>query len=289
LRLRNIGGMVIVDFIDMDSRKDQQQVLEVFHRNLEDDRAKPQVGQLSDLGLVELTRRRQGQSLRELFTLPCQSCLSLGVVPALEIGSGENKRVITFKSNEDFLGKGRGLVGGRQKMTVLRAATASNGRIMPTIDIQSGSQSSEEDNMAALPQHILEQVPDDLLQADSLSGSRRSTFMREEEEEDAEAEAHMSEPLESADELTSNKAMAEEFQLEETREQTEIDPVTGVYRLKPDQTAESDESVHSQHTGLDPSAAVNEPIKDQTTNNSATAGKGQRLPAALDDWFKKFR
>ena len=49
LRLRNIGGMVIVDFIDMDSRKDQQQVLEVFQRNLEEDRAKPQVGQLSDL------------------------------------------------------------------------------------------------------------------------------------------------------------------------------------------------------------------------------------------------
>lgn len=64
LRLRNIGGIVIVDFIDMESRKDQQMVLEVFQRYLEDDRAKPQIGQLSDLGLVELTRRRQGQSLR---------------------------------------------------------------------------------------------------------------------------------------------------------------------------------------------------------------------------------
>ncbi|MBK9204463.1 MAG: ribonuclease E/G [Candidatus Obscuribacter sp.] len=50
LRLRNIGGMVIVDFIDMDSRKDQQQVLEAFQRALEDDRAKPQIGQLSDSG-----------------------------------------------------------------------------------------------------------------------------------------------------------------------------------------------------------------------------------------------
>ncbi|MFX4474173.1 ribonuclease E/G, partial [Acinetobacter baumannii] len=47
LRLRNIGGMVIVDFIDMDSRRDQQQVLEVFQRVLEEDRAKPQCGQLS--------------------------------------------------------------------------------------------------------------------------------------------------------------------------------------------------------------------------------------------------
>jgi ribonuclease E len=58
LRLRNIGGMVIVDFIDMDSRRDQQQVLEQFQRALEDDRAKPQIGQLSDLGLVELTPAR---------------------------------------------------------------------------------------------------------------------------------------------------------------------------------------------------------------------------------------
>src|SRR5439155_2498853 len=54
LRLRNIGGMVIVDFIDMDSRKDQQQVLEAFQRALEDDRAKPQIVQRSDFGLLEL-------------------------------------------------------------------------------------------------------------------------------------------------------------------------------------------------------------------------------------------
>ena len=101
LRLRNIGGMVIVDFIDMDSRKDQQQVLEVFQRVLEEDRAKPQVGQLSDLGLVELTRRRQGQSLRELFTVHCTSCSGLGVVPTLEIGS----RVITFKQRDEEAAK----------------------------------------------------------------------------------------------------------------------------------------------------------------------------------------
>jgi len=285
LRLRNIGGMVIVDFIDMDSRKDQQQVLEVFHRSIEDDRAKPQVGQLSDLGLVELTRRRQGQSLRELFTLPCQSCLSLGVVPALEIGSGENKRVITLKSNEDMFGKGRGLAGRRQKMTVLRAATASNGRIMPNVDVQSGPQSSEDDNLAALPQHILEQMPDDLLQADSSGGNRHSAFMMEEE---AEEEIPMSQPRESADESTSSKAMAEGFQREEAIPQTEIDPVTGVYRLKPYQTMESsdEESSGSKHTGRDPSAAINEPITDKA---SPTASKGQRLPAALDDWFKKFR
>src|SRR5208282_1545506 len=110
----NIGGMVIVDFIDMESRKDQQQVLEVFQRHLEEDRAKPQAGQLSDLGLVELTRRRQGQSLRELFTHSCQSCAGLGVVPSLELGTAENKRVISFKTSDDLGVRTRsGLAAGR--------------------------------------------------------------------------------------------------------------------------------------------------------------------------------
>ena len=68
LKLRNIGGMVIVDFIDMVTRVDKLKVLEYFELALEKDKAKPQIGQLSDLGLVELTRHRQGQSLSEIFT-----------------------------------------------------------------------------------------------------------------------------------------------------------------------------------------------------------------------------
>src|SRR5277367_873691 len=134
LRLRNVGGMVIVDFIDMDSRKDQQQVLEVFQRVLEEDRAKPQIGQLSDLGLVELTRRRQGQSLRELFTAHCQTCSGLGVVPTLELGGIDNKRLIAFKTQDDATGRGKGLGARRHKPAVMRAATAINGRILPTME-----------------------------------------------------------------------------------------------------------------------------------------------------------
>lgn len=74
LRLRNIGGMIIVDFIDMSSRVDKLAILEEFEIALEPDKAKPQIGQLSDLGLVELTRHRQGQSLSELFTKKCPHC-----------------------------------------------------------------------------------------------------------------------------------------------------------------------------------------------------------------------
>lgn len=80
LKLRNIGGMVIIDFIDMISRVDKLKVLEYFELALEKDKAKPQIGQLSDLGLVELTRHRQGQSLSEIFTKKCDKCGGQGFV-----------------------------------------------------------------------------------------------------------------------------------------------------------------------------------------------------------------
>ena len=80
LKLRNIGGMVVVDFIDMVSRMDKLAVLEHFELALEQDKAKPQIGQLSDLGLVELTRHRQGQSLCEIFTKKCDKCGGQGFI-----------------------------------------------------------------------------------------------------------------------------------------------------------------------------------------------------------------
>nr|QCI05403.1 ribonuclease E [Crouania attenuata] len=67
LKIRNLNGVIIVDFIDMYSPKDQLQLLEHFAKLLKQDHAKPQIIQLSQLGLVELTRRRRGQSLQEIF------------------------------------------------------------------------------------------------------------------------------------------------------------------------------------------------------------------------------
>ena len=78
LRLRNVAGVIIVDFIDMDSRRDQLQVLENFNKALRADKARPQIAQLSELGLVELTRKRQGQNIYELFGQKCPSCDGLG-------------------------------------------------------------------------------------------------------------------------------------------------------------------------------------------------------------------
>ena len=78
LKLRNIGGMIIIDFIDMLSRADKIAILEELELAVEDDKSKPQVGQLSDLGLVEMTRHRQGQSLAEIFTKKCPHCHGTG-------------------------------------------------------------------------------------------------------------------------------------------------------------------------------------------------------------------
>ena len=78
MKLRNIGGVLIIDFIDMDSRRDQFQLLEHFTSAIKDDSAKPQIAQLTELGLVELTRKRQGQNIYELFGKTCNCCEGLG-------------------------------------------------------------------------------------------------------------------------------------------------------------------------------------------------------------------
>ncbi len=95
LRLRNIAGVIIVDFIDMDSRRDQLQVLEHFTKCLRADKARPQIAQLSELGLVELTRKRQGQNIYELFGRTCPTCGGLGHVIHLP-GEGISSAPETF-------------------------------------------------------------------------------------------------------------------------------------------------------------------------------------------------
>ena len=78
MKLRNIGGVIVVDFIDMESRRDQFQLLEHFTSAIKDDSARPQIAQLTELGLVELTRKRQGQNIYELFGKKCSACSGTG-------------------------------------------------------------------------------------------------------------------------------------------------------------------------------------------------------------------
>ncbi|NEU76417.1 ribonuclease E/G [Hassallia byssoidea VB512170] len=102
LRLRNVAGVIVVDFIDMESRRDQLQVLEHFNKALKADKARPQIAQLTELGLVELTRKRQGQNIYELFGQTCPTCGGLGHIVHLP-GETENRLPTPAELPERFV------------------------------------------------------------------------------------------------------------------------------------------------------------------------------------------
>ncbi|MFZ9938047.1 MAG: Rne/Rng family ribonuclease [Luteolibacter sp.] len=80
LRLRNIGGLVVIDLIDMRHRKDQQAVYKTIKERLKKDKAKTQVLQISSIGLMEMTRQRLNESLRDSMYEPCPYCQGRGRV-----------------------------------------------------------------------------------------------------------------------------------------------------------------------------------------------------------------
>jgi ribonuclease G len=84
LRLRNLGGIIIIDFIDMQSEDHKKQVLQALERNLEKDRAKTKITEVSVLGLVEMTRKRTRESLEHILCEPCSACGGRGVLKTAE-------------------------------------------------------------------------------------------------------------------------------------------------------------------------------------------------------------
>ena len=80
LRLRNLGGIVIVDFIDMTREDHREAVLTEFRKQLGRDRVKTMTGGFSQLGLVEMTRKRTRESLAHMLSEPCPACDGKGVV-----------------------------------------------------------------------------------------------------------------------------------------------------------------------------------------------------------------
>ena len=84
LRLRNLGGIVIIDFIDMEAADHRGQLLAAFQAALSSDRAQNQVALGAPLGLVAMTRKRTRESLEHLMCEPCPSCLGRGFVRSVE-------------------------------------------------------------------------------------------------------------------------------------------------------------------------------------------------------------
>ncbi len=84
LRLRNLGGIVIIDFIDMMADEHRRQVLQALERSLGSDQAKTQLMNVSPLGLVEMTRKRTRESLEHVLCEPCPTCEGRGFVKTAE-------------------------------------------------------------------------------------------------------------------------------------------------------------------------------------------------------------
>jgi ribonuclease G len=80
LRLRNIGGIIVIDFIDMEIRENRHQVVGAFRDALSRDKTRTQVFDITELGLVEMTRKRIGEGLLTNFADPCPMCEGRGVV-----------------------------------------------------------------------------------------------------------------------------------------------------------------------------------------------------------------
>jgi ribonuclease G len=84
LRLRDIGGIIVIDFIDMARSKNREQVLKTLKKALDADKTKSYVMEVSPLGLVEMTRQNVTDGVREILTRTCPTCAGEGVVPSEE-------------------------------------------------------------------------------------------------------------------------------------------------------------------------------------------------------------
>lgn len=103
IRLRNLGGIIIVDFIDMDEDEHRAQVLQALEKALAKDHARNQITEVSRLGLVEMTRKRTRESLEHLLCGPCPTCAGRGSVKTAETVCYEIFRDILRQSRQfDF-------------------------------------------------------------------------------------------------------------------------------------------------------------------------------------------
>lgn len=107
LKLRNIGGIVIIDFIDMIDEEHKRQVLRTLEKGQQSDRVKWNITEISELGLVEMTRKRTSESLLKMMCEPCSACSGKGFVKTsesvcLEIFRELRRKALRFE-NQDVL------------------------------------------------------------------------------------------------------------------------------------------------------------------------------------------
>lgn len=100
LRLRNLGGIIILDFIDMETQEHREQVMQALQRALERDHAKSHICEVSSLGLVEMTRKRTRESLEHILCESCPTCDGRGSLKTAETVCYEIFREITREARQ---------------------------------------------------------------------------------------------------------------------------------------------------------------------------------------------
>ena len=173
IRLRDLGGIIVLDFIDMEEKKNRQKVLQAVEQELRKDRAPSKALQVSDFGLVIITRKRVKQSLERVLTEPCPYCAGSAVIKSSsticyeiltevkKIGADLNGQSLVLRVNPDIAralkrrgarrAEGPAAVDGQGTGAAARHAAASravrcDGKIPPREEEQRANKNSRGEN-----------------------------------------------------------------------------------------------------------------------------------------------
>ena len=134
IRLRDLGGIIVIDFIDMDERRNRHKVMAALEEALKADRAPSKVLQFNDFGLVAITRKRVKQSLERTLSVPCPVCSATGMVKSPTTVA--NEIYIELRKMQRHLERGDVML--RVNPEVVKALKANNARWLNDLEEISG-------------------------------------------------------------------------------------------------------------------------------------------------------
>jgi Rne/Rng family ribonuclease len=134
IRLRDLGGIIVIDFIDMDERKNRHKVMAALEEGLKADRAPSKVLQFNDFGLVAITRKRVKQSLERTLSVPCPICTGTGMVKSPTTTA--NEIYVELRKMQKHLDRGDVML--RVNPEVVKVLKANNARWLNELEEISG-------------------------------------------------------------------------------------------------------------------------------------------------------
>jgi len=110
LRLRDLGGLIVIDFIDMKDSKHKSNVEKAVRDHLKNDKARTRVGRISRFGLMEMSRQRIRPSIEFSTYVPCEHCHGKGLTPSIEMIGLSFLRKLSLETLKDNISAARGIV-----------------------------------------------------------------------------------------------------------------------------------------------------------------------------------